>query len=69
MKSWWMTLNFRGFPSFVLVEKLKSLKGLLKRWNNEVFGNVAIKKLEAGSQVEFWDSKEVQGTLSFDLIL
>ena len=37
----------------------------MKRWNTEVFKNVAVKKLEALSQVEFWDSKEVQGTLSF----
>ena len=37
----------------------------MKRWNTEVFKNVAVKKLEALSQVEFWESKEVQGTLSF----
>ena len=45
---------------------MKSLKGLLKRWNTEAFGNVAVKKLEALSQVELWDSKEAQGTLSFE---
>ena len=49
-----------------MVEKLKSLKILLKRWNTEVFGNVVVKKLEALSQMEFWDSKEALGTLSFE---
>ena len=58
VKSWWMTLNFRGSLSFDLVEKLKSLTGFLKRWNTEVFRNVTVKNLEALSQVEFWDSKE-----------
>ena len=58
VKSWWMTLNFRGSLSFDLVEKLKSLTGFLKRWNIEVFWNMAVKNLEALSQVEFWNSKE-----------
>ena len=49
-----------------MVEKLKSLKSLLKRWNTEVFGNVVVKKLEALSQMESWDSKEALGTLSFE---
>lgn len=29
-----MEQNFRGSHNFILVEKLKSLKANLKRWNN-----------------------------------
>ena len=44
VKSWLLELSFRGFSSFILTEKLKKLKGFLKSWNFEVFGNVAIRK-------------------------
>ena len=38
-------LELQGFPfSFVLVEKLKALKGILKTWNMDVFGRVEVKK-------------------------
>ena len=37
-RTWWEGLNFFGSASFILAEKLKALKPLLKRWNKEVFG-------------------------------
>ena len=64
MKSWWLGLSFRGSSSFILAQKLKKLKGFLKSWNSKVFGNVAIRKNLALTQVGFWDSKELLGTLS-----
>ena len=44
MKSWWLGRSFRGSSCFILVEKLKNLIFFLKRWNSEVFGNVAVRK-------------------------
>ena len=38
LRTWWEGLNFFGVASFILVEKLKAVKPLLKRWNKEVFG-------------------------------
>ena len=40
LKQWWHGLNFFGSFSFILAEKLKALKGILKSWNKEVFGRV-----------------------------
>ena len=44
---------FSGFSSFVLTEKLKALKAILKTWNREVFGRVEVKKSEALSRVSY----------------
>jgi hypothetical protein len=37
---------FEGLPSFVLANKLQSLKRDLKKWNEEVFGDIGRKKKE-----------------------
>ena len=66
MKSWWVGLSFRGSSSFILAKKLKKLKGFLKSWNSEVFGNVTVRKNLALTQVGFWDSKELLGTLTIE---
>ena len=66
VKSWWLGLSFRGSSSFILVEKLKKLKGFLKSWNIEVFDNVVVRKNLALAQVGFWDSKELLRTLSIE---
>jgi hypothetical protein len=44
VKTWWMSYSFQGSPSYVLACKLKALKSDLKKWNEEVFGNVGKKK-------------------------
>ena len=44
VKVWWQSYQFRGSPSHVLACKLKALKGDLRRWNNEIFGNVGKRK-------------------------
>jgi hypothetical protein len=46
VKSWWGLYLFGGLPSFVLANKLKSLKRDLKKWNEEVFGDIGRKKKE-----------------------
>jgi hypothetical protein len=40
VRSWWGSFSFVGSPSFVLAEKLRALKGEIKRWSVEEFGSV-----------------------------
>ena len=49
-------LSFKGSASFILAEKLTGLKGKLKVWNKEVFGNVGTRKAEALHRVGCWDN-------------
>jgi hypothetical protein len=44
VKQWWDSYHFQGSPSFIVASKLKALKVDLRRWNEEVFGNVGRKK-------------------------
>jgi hypothetical protein len=44
VKLWWQSYHFHGSPSHVLACKLKSLKGDLRRWNDEIFGHVGKRK-------------------------
>jgi hypothetical protein len=46
VKLWWMSYEFHGLPSYVLTNNLKALKANLKKWNEEVFGDVRKKKKE-----------------------
>jgi hypothetical protein len=46
VQRWWESYDFQGLPSFVLANKLKTLKVDLKKWNAEVFGDVGKKKKE-----------------------
>lgn len=49
---------FFGSASFILAEKLKALKPLLRCWNKEVFGLYEVQKELALNRVDFWDKKE-----------
>ena len=66
LKWWWQGLSFKGSTSFILAEKLKGLKGKLKAWNKEVFGNVETKKAEALYRVGCWDNIEKERELSLE---
>jgi len=46
VKTQWMSYEFYGLPSYVLANKLKALKVDLKKWNEDVFGDVGKKKNE-----------------------
>jgi len=46
VKKWWMSYEFSGFLSFILANKLEALKSDLKKWNEEVFGDIGKKKEE-----------------------
>ena len=56
--------SISGSFSFVLASKLKALKGILKVWNEEVFGKVELKRKEALSRISFWDEVEKDKELS-----
>lgn len=45
-KAWWKSYNFQGSPSYVLTCKLRGLKTDLKKWNEEIFGDVGKRKKE-----------------------
>ena len=40
VNSWWQGLSFSGSSNYILVEKIKALKPLIRTWNKEVFGKV-----------------------------
>jgi exonuclease III len=42
VRGWWTSYQFHGTPSFILVKKLKALKGDIKAWNKTVFGNIGV---------------------------
>ena len=44
LKKWWEGIQVNGSASFILAEKLKALKPILRIWNKEVFGKVETKK-------------------------
>ena len=66
LKGWWQSLVFQGSFNFILVAKLKGLKGILKVWNREVFGRVKANKLEALWRVSYWDDLEKDKELGLE---
>jgi hypothetical protein len=44
VKEWWDSCIFFSTPSYIMAYKLKALKMDLKKWNEEVFGNVGVKR-------------------------
>ena len=58
VQQWWTSYCFTGSPSFVLAQKLKTLKEDLKKWNKEVFGDLAFKKKSLLSELLGLDAKE-----------
>jgi hypothetical protein len=55
VRSWWSSFSFLGSPSFILAKKLRALKGEIKRWNREVFGNVGARNEAWAGEVEELD--------------
>ncbi|RVX19039.1 Transposon TX1 uncharacterized 149 kDa protein [Vitis vinifera] len=66
LKGWWQGLSFNGSFSFILAEKLKALKAILKLWNKDVFGQVDVNKKVALDKVNFWDGQEKIRPLSLE---
>jgi hypothetical protein len=62
--SWWSLFSFTGSPSFILAKKLRALKGKIKRWNREVFGNVGARNKALAEELELLDRSEEVRRLS-----
>jgi hypothetical protein len=58
VKLWWDSYSFQGSPSYVLACKLKALKQDLKKWNEEVFGNVEGKKRKLFEELQALEAIE-----------
>jgi hypothetical protein len=58
VRNWWGSFSFVGSPSIVLAKKLRALKGVIKRWNLEEFGNVGARNKEWTEELELLDRNE-----------
>jgi hypothetical protein len=61
---WWVSYRFQGSPSFIFSQKLKALKNDLKRWNEQEFGNVEIRKKMHMEELSALDRLEEQRGLT-----
>jgi hypothetical protein len=62
VRDWWGSFSFEGTPSFVLAKKLQALKGKIKEWNSEVFGDVGARTKAWAEEVKSLDSfEEIRG--------
>ena len=61
---WWSSYSYSGTPSFVLAQKLKALKGDLKAWNKQVFGDVGIRRQHLECELQALDLKKSLASLS-----
>ena len=64
--NWWGSHQFSGNASFVLDNKLKALKGDLKKWNEDEFGHVTLKKNMMMADLRELDLVEELRPLSVD---
>jgi hypothetical protein len=64
VRGWGSSYSYDGTPNFVLAKKLKALKGDLKVWNKEVFGDVGIKRQQLEGELQALDEKESLTSLS-----
>jgi hypothetical protein len=70
VKGEWESYQVGGWMGYVLKEKLKRLKGALKKWNKEVYGNVDSKIAVLIDDIEELDLKgEVEGLSEDELLL
>jgi len=69
VKQWWDSYSFQGSPSFVLARKLKALKLDLKKWNEEVFGNVERNKRKLIEDLQAFDVIEESRALGEEELL
>ena len=58
VQQWWVGYSFMGFLSFILAQKLKDLKADLKKWNREVFGDLAFRKKNLLTELMGLDARE-----------
>ena len=64
VRGWWSSFQFQGSPNFILAKKLKALKGEIKIWNKNVFGNVGALVKERVDVLKALESAAKGGGLS-----
>ncbi|XP_057418630.1 uncharacterized protein LOC130712829 [Lotus japonicus] len=64
--STWKGLSVNGWGAFALKEKLKGLKGSLKQWNKDVFGDLKFRREVAVQKINDLDVKEEEGGLTHE---
>src|ERR1044072_125652 len=57
-------IQIHGRGAYVLKEKLKRLKGLLKGWNKDVFGDIIAKKKDLGVKMNLLELKGEESVLT-----
>ena len=66
LRKWWEGIQVSGSASFILTEKLKALKPILRSWNKEVFGQIDSKKQNAWNLMDYQDKEEGVRSLSLE---
>ncbi|KAJ9687104.1 hypothetical protein PVL29_015810 [Vitis rotundifolia] len=66
LRQWWEGIQVSGSASFILTEKLKALKPILRSWNKEVFGQIDSNKQNAWNLIDNWDKEERVRSLSLE---
>ncbi|XP_059623206.1 uncharacterized protein LOC132266370 [Cornus florida] len=64
VRSWWAGFGGIGTPSHLLAGHLRRLKGSIKIWNKEVFGNLVWRKNQVLAEIADIDRMEGQGDLA-----
>jgi len=58
VKRWWEEAQVEGYASCVVARKVKLVKEEIKKWNEEVFGDVKIRKYNILDSINILDVKE-----------
>lgn len=65
----WKSLVVHGNGAFIMKEKLKLLKSLLKQWNSEVFGNLITKRNDVVVRMNALDVRAGEHQLTVEEVL
>ena len=68
VKQWWDSYHFQGLPRFVFACKIKALNMDLKKWNDEVFGNIDSNKSKLLNDLRKFDAIEESRALGSEEI-
>jgi hypothetical protein len=69
VKQWWDSYHFQGSSSFIIACKIKDLKMDLKKWNDEVFGNIDYNKSKLLDDLRVLDDiQEVRASDNEELV-
>ena len=61
---WWKNTPLHGWPGHDFINKLKRLKGVLKKWNKEVFGCLSTKGTKLLTEIALLDQIVETGSIT-----